>query len=74
MITLNKISNAFHKIFHKRPLKHPEVTVIVTAEEKFEKVLEVGKSGIVALISCSNELLNYHFREICRYNNPVMAL
>jgi len=71
---LNKISNAFQKIFHQGTVTHPEVTVITTVEERFEKVLEVGKSGLVALISCSNELLNYHFREICRYNSPVMAI
>ena len=73
MNILNKISNAFQNIFHKRTVIHPEVTVITTVEERFEKVLEIGKSGLVALISCSNELLNYHFREICRYNNPVIA-
>lgn len=74
MNILNNISDAFRKIFHKRSLTHSGVAVIYTVEERFEKILKVGEQGIVAMLNCSNDLLNYHFREICRYNTISMAI
>jgi uncharacterized protein YaeQ len=71
---LNNLKYAFQRLFNKRPLSNNDnVTVVFrTAEERIEKLIEVGKNNVVGVIRSTNEALNLQFKEVCRYQNSLV--